>query len=248
VFSLHLSCVLLFLLSLSLSFLYLRLHNSISGIEHGLLSRGQANSFSGTAGGEHRNANGKIYKRDRTPRRQKRIERSRMKGSTKDAWNLRRERMVCLELLVYAQCKPMMKAVNDLCEVLLLVTPTTTSQQQQRSDSVLLAVQLTSSMQRFVKCMQEHVPPLAPAYPREWLALRSLQCVTLFQDPKARLETKWNKRMVMSKTLLVVTDAEVEELVHAKTWWQLAKENIQCWFDCKFVHLQAEVEVEGIEV
>lgn len=127
----------------------------------------------------------------------------------------------------------MIKAVNALCEVLLLM--------HRRPEDALVAVSVTSAMQRFVKCKQQHVPPMAPAYPREWLSQRAMQCVCFFQDPKIRLEQKWTKRMTVMQSL-VLTDMDVAELTANKTWWQLAKESIQCWFDCKFVHLQVEDE------
>ncbi len=213
---------------------------SISGLEHGLLSRGSANSFLG----ENRNANGKVYKRDRTPRRQKRIERSKAKGTSKgDVWGLRREKELVSSLALFANSlKFISKAVNDLCEVLLMADD---SQEDQ-----LLAIAVTTDMQKLVKTMQANTPPVAPAYPKEWLTKRSMAAMTLFQDPKKRLEEKLTKRYYGSvagttaATIAVkeiaLLDSEVEELMKSKTYWQIAKEGIQFWFDSKLVHLQLE--------
>lgn len=201
---------------------------SIEGLEHGLLSRGSANSYSG----ENRNANGKVYKRDRTPRRQKRIERSKTKGYSKDVWGLRREKELCQELYKYAQLKSYSKAVNELCA--LLVSANT-------AEDHALATTLTSNMQQLVKLVQNNTAPIAPAYPKEWLTKRAMTIVTYYQDPKQRLEGKVNRRFGSTAMTgardIVLTDAEVEELVQSKTWWQYAKEGIEFWYTSKMLNL-----------
>ena len=203
---------------------------SIEGLEHSLLSRGTANYS-----GENRNANGKVYKRDRTPRRQKRIERSKTKGNSKDVWGLRKEKELCLELWRYAQLKAIAKAVNDLCELLL----TTNSMEDH-----LLAVELTTNMQKLVKLVQAQSAPIAPAYPKEWLVKRAMTVVSHYQDPKQRLEAKLNRRYgstaMSGAREIVITDLEMEEVTKSKTWWQIAKEGIEYWFNSKLLHLQRE--------
>jgi hypothetical protein len=229
---------------------------SISGLEHGLLSRGSANSFLG----ENRNANGKVYKRDRTPRRQKRIERSKAKGTTKgDVWGIRREKELVSMLCMFVTSLRMIgKAVNELCEVLLMASAVSSSNEESGLEGDrILAIALTTAMQKLVKTMQTYTPPVAPAYPREWLNKRSMFAITFFQDPKQRLEEKLTKRYYGSlatsnnnnnnnvmKTVkeTALLDSEVEELMKSKTYWQIAKEGIQFWFDNKLVHLQLEDE------
>jgi len=118
---------------------------AIEGLDHALLSRGTAEAADAGASGRFQsrktataagvaaaaagttyNHKGqrskKSYKRDQSERRQKRIERSKAKGASRDVWGVRREGEVCSQLLVCAlQLPHLAKQCRDVCDVLLLL-------------------------------------------------------------------------------------------------------------------------------
>ena len=237
---------------------------SIKGLDHALLSRGEAAPVDSSK--QHRREQ-RIYKRDQSERRQKRIQRSKTKGASRDVWGLRREAALCLELLAYAHVHTVAHATQALIEALLLLptsmllngggggrggeggglrgvsnsdrdvdvdavpggmfagdgtddivgdagsqnTVDTTSAAAAgpggiggsgsgcgsssnrgvvgdgAEDGWALAGRLQAAVSAYVLFVQTHPPPVAPAYPAEWLRKRAMGSVLHYQDPRATL-------------------------------------------------------------
>jgi hypothetical protein len=205
---------------------------SIEGLDHSLLSRGTVtanNDPDGPGTGKHRcglrnhNAENdrlhisthrgaagkdgkrskKQYRRDQTERRQKRIERSKAKGASKDVWGLRREGKfascsavvssrgvwsycalclslagaACEELVGYArQLASLTKACRELCEALQLVN---------EAGDLALAVAVQGACDTYMRFVQQNPPRVAPNYPPEWLVKRAIADIRHFQDPES---------------------------------------------------------------
>lgn len=206
---------------------------SIQGMDHSLLSRGTLNDYATKEVG--RNPNGKVYKRDRTPRRQKRIERSKAKGYSKDVWKLKEEDNNCQLLIKFLNIKTLTNVINSLTSFLLLSF---------KNSDLQLIRDLQKIMQEFVKTLQSNPPPLAPQYPKEWLVLRNMSNVINFQDPRARYEERLNRRLdlipsnIDRKLVSLLTTQDYEELLSSKTWWSFAADGIKYWFNNKDLCLQ----------
>lgn len=180
---------------------------SITGLDHTLLSRGTVNDSDNRGP-----PNTKTKRKNDSLRKQKRQERSKVKGSGKDIWGLRKENNLCEELLSYACVGEIARAVHDLCEVLFLVGGI--------SDR-LLAIELHSAMDNYATVVQENAPPLAPDYPLGWLLYRSMASVTFYQDYSSR-----NRESIASLPPPVLQGMSHEL---QKTWWSNAAEGIAEW-------------------
>lgn len=202
-------------------------HFQIAGLEHTLLSRGTVLSdedgFQGSSG---KRRGEKAYKREQqAERKQKRMERSRSRGLGKDATGLLAETALCEELLqVVLGLKALTASSTDMCEALLLLN---------ECKDVHLASQLQSTTDRYMDLIQNNPAPVAPSYPKEWLALRNMSAVLYYQDASnspcaaavsiALNETSgiYDRQDAMRALNRAITGVD--------TWWDLAADGIKHW-------------------
>lgn len=121
----------------------------------------------------------KVYKRDSTPRRQRRIERSKTKAGSRDVWGLRRENAVCEELLGYALVDSITRSASEMSDVLSLLSSSPRHQ--------ALVMQLQQAVEAHLQVLQSNPPPVAPHYPLEWLKKRAMGSVRYYQDIEAMI-------------------------------------------------------------
>ena len=158
---------------------------AIEGLDHTLLSRGEARGPGGSD----------LQGRKEHPRKAKRRERKAARGSDggRDVWGLRREAAVCRELWGLANVAAAAKGVHDLCDALLLLPdpPSTgagvgagagSSTISSDGDDALLAARLQRAADDHFAALKASPPPVAPMYPPHWMQKRLLTFVDKFQE------------------------------------------------------------------
>lgn len=202
-------------------------HFQIAGLEHTLLSRGtvlndEGGCLGGRSSGKRRGE--KAYKREQqAERKQKRMERSRSRG--KDSSGLLAETSLCEELLLVAQgLKALTESSTDMCEALQLLN---------ECEDVHLASQLQSSTDRYMDLIQNNPAPVAPSYPKEWLALRNMSAVLYYQDASSSPSAA-AVSIALSETVGTCDRQDAMRALNraisgVDTWWDLAADGIKHW-------------------
>jgi hypothetical protein len=150
---------------------------AIEGLDHTLLSRGEARGPGGSD----------LHGRKEHPRKAKRRERKEARGSDggRDVWGLRREAAVCRELWGLANVAAAAKGVRDLCDALLLLPPPDIPPPAPASvdaDDAALAARLQRAADDHFAALKAAPPPVAPMYPPQWMQKRLLVHVDKFQE------------------------------------------------------------------
>lgn len=147
---------------------------TITGLEHGLLSRGKITDPQGQ-GGTYQAEGQKVYKRDSKPRRQKRIARSQAKGSGRDVWGIRHEAALCDELVnnITALHHEQLKRIHEYCITLLVLNS--------KAD-LYMVIELHAVLTSYLHALITTEIPKAPEYPKLWLEKRTMTNVIKFQE------------------------------------------------------------------
>eukprot|EP00605_Chrysophyceae_sp_TOSAG23-4_P002406 GSChrysophyteH1.ASY1.ANO1.2664.1 assembled CDS len=172
---------------------------SIAGLDHTLLSRG-------TGKEEHTGITPKDadHARRQAKKLAKKALREENRGRSKDSLGFNSEARQATELLACAQISTLANMAGELCEVLLLLGGVHPRK---------LAMGLQSSLDAYTAIVRANPAPVAPLYPRAWLASKAMLAVRSFQDPRARSSE------VRQATAEVVT------------WWQAAARGVSLWHD-----------------
>lgn len=181
---------------------------SVRGLEHSLLSRG--NAYDTAAGGKSAKS---IEKKKKRHERHLKGNKGGAHGGA-DIYNLKGENAWCVELCRHCDIKLVATAVVDLRDALLLLGDSL--------GDVDLASCLQREMTNYAGAIVATPPPPAPLYPVEWLRRKNMEYVRCFQEwPEATADTV--------QTVGTFSNTTVSSLL----WWRIAAEGIIYWRSVK---------------
>jgi hypothetical protein len=203
---------------------------SIQGLDHTLLSRG-------TNLNELQPSNSKTKKENKRKKKA-----SRASKGVIDVYGLKRESELCDELCGYADIIKVCQECKDITNALLTLGRNQGNQliitglfeatsieskltQFMKDFSALnhedisdynLAILLQLLVDEFVSSIKSNIPPVAPAYPYEWLRKRDMLSVTRFQET-----------IILPKTM------NMYDVPYSKNWWEKVANGIDEWKSCR---------------
>lgn len=197
---------------------------SIGGLDHTLLSRGSGKED--TVGFSPKDAD---HARRQAKKMQKRALREENRGRSKDSLGFNVEARQATELLACAQISTFASIAAEICKVLTLVGG---------SSSEKLAVTLQQALDNYTATVRANPAPVAPLYPRAWLASKAMLSIRSFQDPVLR--EALDSRGVYSTVNANWQGEEADKARRTEanqnqatviTWWQAAARGVSMWHD-----------------
>ena len=186
---------------------------SVRGLEHSLLSRGNASDS--YVGNKSSKSAARIKKRHE--RHQKGNKGGAHGGA--DIHNLKGENAWCTELCKYCDIKSIAAAVVELRDTLVILGGV--------HKNIELAINLQKEMDNYTALIATNPPPTAPLYPIEWLRRKNMAHVRCFQE--------WPEHN--GDDSLPTVGASLNVTVSALLWWKIAADGILHWRSSKDVVL-----------
>ena len=184
---------------------------SINGLEHSLLSRGSGKYDASLGGRAAWEDNGEEQLSKRQLRRKHRALTKPHSSLFKDTLGFAKESKACQELYRLAHVYRIASKCIEVCRVLLLVGG---------AHATELAARVQRAMDSYTETLRSHPPPVAPLYPRKWLASKDMTILRKFQETTnggdAAAVKKWES-----------THAGAS--IGTASFWALAAEGISSW-------------------
>lgn len=155
---------------------------SVKGMEHSLLSRGSGkddpNAFKKKdRAKKNQMKREKYYQDSGQPLTSKQLRRKNrgegISNRNRDTLGLGKELLACSGLWKHIQVGALAKRCSELCKVLVLLGT---------AQDMMLAARVQHSMDTYADAVRNNPAPLAPSYPRKWLAKKDMSILRRYQD------------------------------------------------------------------